>query len=139
MHVGAEGEGAVLHVEGEAEDLQVAGGHQPQHAVPADVSRVVEVDVGTRLGDVVAHTGHGERGVLNGEWTAFMRRFSFVTRGHPKRFTILPNIHPFVHTFTHTHTHTHMHTHTHTQGEREQSGLGALLRDTTEHLLSVSP
>ena len=60
VHVGAEGEGAVLHVEGEAEDLQVAGGHQPQHAVPADVSRVVEVDVRTGLGDIVVHTGRKE-------------------------------------------------------------------------------
>lgn len=64
VHVGAEGEGAVLHVEGEAEDLQVAGGDQPQHAVPADVSRVVEVDVGTRLGNVIVHTEHTTHSVL---------------------------------------------------------------------------
>lgn len=64
VHVGAKGEGAVLHVKREAEDLQVTGGDQPQHAVPADVSRVVEVDVGTPLGDIVVHTEHTTHSML---------------------------------------------------------------------------
>ena len=55
MHVGAECEGAVLDVEGKAEDLQVAGTDEPQHPVPADVTRVVDVHVGTCLGHIVIH------------------------------------------------------------------------------------
>ena len=34
---------------------------------------------------------------------------SFLTSGHSKCFTILPNIHPFTHTFTHTFTHAFTH------------------------------
>ena len=56
MHVRAECEGAVLDVEGKAEDLQVAGTDEPQHPVPADVTRVVDVYVGTCLGHVVIDT-----------------------------------------------------------------------------------
>ena len=62
VHVGAECEGAVLDVEGKAEDLQVAGTDEPQHPVPADVTRVVDVHVGTLLGHVVIHTRGGREG-----------------------------------------------------------------------------
>lgn len=61
VHVGAERKGAVLHVEGEAEDLQVARRDQTQHAVPANVTRVVDVDVGTRLGNVIVHAASEHR------------------------------------------------------------------------------
>lgn len=59
MHVGAEGKGAVLHVKRKTEDLKVAGGDEPQHPVPADVTRVVNVDVRTCLGDVIVHAEEG--------------------------------------------------------------------------------
>ena len=61
VHVGTEGESAVLDVEGEAEDLQVAGAHEPEHAVVADVSRVIDVHVGAGLGDVIVHTDTGRQ------------------------------------------------------------------------------
>ena len=57
VHVGAKCKCAVLHVKRKTEDLQVAGGDEPQHPVPADVTRVVHVDVRTRLGNVIVHTG----------------------------------------------------------------------------------
>ena len=64
----------------------------------------------------------------------------FCNRWPPKALYNIAKHSPIrAHIHAHTHTHTHTHMHTHTQGEREQSGLGALLRDTTEHLLSVSP
>lgn len=55
VHVGAKCKGAILHVEGEAVDLQVTGRDETQHPVPADVTRVVDVDVRTRLGNVIVH------------------------------------------------------------------------------------
>lgn len=56
VHVGAKCKRAILHVEGKAEDLQVARGDEPQHPVPPDVTCVVDVDVRTRLRDVIVHT-----------------------------------------------------------------------------------
>lgn len=56
MHVGAERKCAVLHVKGKTEDLQVAGRDESQHPVPADVTRVVDVDVRTGLGHVIIDT-----------------------------------------------------------------------------------
>lgn len=55
VHVGAKCKRAVLHVEGKTEDLQVTCGDEAQHPVPADVTRVVDVDVRTRLGNVIVH------------------------------------------------------------------------------------
>lgn len=55
VHVGAKGKCAVLHVEGKAEDLQVACGDETQHPVPPDVTCVVDVDERTRLGNVIIH------------------------------------------------------------------------------------
>ena len=50
---------------------------------------------------------------------------AFLTSGHSKRFTILPNIHPFMHTFTHSHTDGSV-THAGRQpARREKSGLEA--------------
>ena len=37
---------------------------------------------------------------IHGKGAAFISLF-IVTRAHPKRFTIFPDIHPFMHTFTH--------------------------------------
>lgn len=57
MHVRAKRKSAVLHIKGKTEDFQVAGRDEAQHPVPADVTRVVHVDVRTRLGNIVIHTG----------------------------------------------------------------------------------
>ena len=53
--------------------------------------------------------------LVSGKWTAVAQRFS-VTRGHPQRSTILPDIHPFLHGAS--------------QLVGLSEGLGALLRDT---------
>lgn len=64
VHVRAKSECAVLHVERKAEYLQVAGRDEPQHSVPADAARVVDVDIRARLGNIVIHTGRvGDEGI----------------------------------------------------------------------------
>lgn len=55
VHVGAKCKCAILHVEGEAEDLQVAGRDETQHPVPADMTRVVDIDIRTCLGNIIVH------------------------------------------------------------------------------------
>lgn len=55
MHVRAKCKRAVLHVERKTEDLQVAGGDETQHPVPANVTCVVDINVWTGLGDIVVH------------------------------------------------------------------------------------
>lgn len=61
MHVGAEGERAVLYVEWEAKDFKVTGANQPQHPVIADVSGVVHVNIRASLRHVIIHTVKKER------------------------------------------------------------------------------
>lgn len=61
MHVGAEGERAVLYVEREAEDLKVTGANQPQHPVIADEARVVHIHIRTGLRYIVIHTKQQKR------------------------------------------------------------------------------
>lgn len=61
VHIGAEGEGAILNVKRKTEDLQVAGRDESQHPVPADVTRVVDVDVRAGLGNIIIHTAGRER------------------------------------------------------------------------------
>lgn len=64
VHVGTKRKCAILHIKRKTEDLQVAGRDKPKHPVPADVTGVVHVDVRTRLGNVVVHTGRvGSGGV----------------------------------------------------------------------------
>jgi len=74
MHVGAEGERAVLYVEREAEDLKVTGADQPQHPVIADVARVVHIHIRTGLRYIVIHTKHQKRKRtnINLSWNYFI-------------------------------------------------------------------
>lgn len=57
VHVRAKCKCTVLHIKGKTEDLQVAGRDEPQHSVPADIACVVDVDIRTRLGNIVIHAG----------------------------------------------------------------------------------